>query len=322
MTARALFALPALLLLPLQATAHNMTVDGASTLFDTAQLVGEPKMVDCTLSGGAETTCVSITVKPAPTAYEPGPWCPSNISDGADAGGIWLEGGEVYDVDGAFIANLAEFYDDPNWQLFDPETGEINVTETLEAFEAAARPDVAEEYQNYCVEGQMSFVDDALTMTYVIPLEPVAADSPSTRQDNAGVAFNGVRLDAPAPTEAILGAYTIAAFDDCGGHVNPFVGYHYHAVTDCQEQAHGGDHAALIGVAMDGYLIYAHELADGSAPADLDACYGHETDAEGYHYHAGAAGSNQILGCHRAQVGCSSTDPDAVCDATARRGRP
>jgi hypothetical protein len=30
-----------------------------------------------------------------------GPWCPGNISDDASKGGIWLEGGEVYDVDGA-----------------------------------------------------------------------------------------------------------------------------------------------------------------------------------------------------------------------------
>ncbi len=193
-------------------------------------------------------------------------------------------------MDGSFIENLANFYKDDQWQLFDGETGDINVTETQEAFEAAARPDVTEEYQNYCVEGQMSYVADDLTMTYVIPLEPVVADEEG-RMQSAGVALNGVRLDGPAPTEAILSAYTIAAFDDCGGHVNPFVGYRYHAVTDCQEVA-SEVHASAVGLALDGYMIYAHARTDGSVPADLDYCFGHTTDADGYHYHAGAAGSN------------------------------
>ncbi|MEO0486560.1 MAG: YHYH protein [Pseudomonadota bacterium] len=317
--------LPACLSLSVLASggaAHDHPLDHITELFAGAQILSGPTVVDCTLSGGAEAQCYAITVTPEPTSYEPGPWCPRTISDSAEAGGIWLEGGKVYDVDGAFIANLAMFYDDDNWQLYDPATGAINVTDTQEAFEAAARPDVAEEYQNHCVEGLMSYVDDALTMTYVIPLTPVPADSISPRMANAGVALNGVRLDAPAPVEAILGAYTIAAFDDCGGHVNPVVGYHYHAVTDCQEQAAEGAHAARVGVSMDGYMIYAATLADGSTPGDLDACFGHATDAEGYHYHAGAAGGNQILGCHTGQTGCASDDPTVTCDATQRPRRP
>ena len=46
-----------------------------------------------------------------------------------------------------------------------------------------------------------------------------------------GVVFNGVRFDALAPTQAILGAYTLAPLDDAGSHINLLAGYHYHAAT-------------------------------------------------------------------------------------------
>jgi|GEM_PF-5794060 len=46
---------------------------------------------------------------------------------------------------------------------------------------------------------------------------------------------------------------------------------------------------------LDGYALYAHANQDGSAPADLDECGGHTDAIRGYHYHAGAAGSNQII---------------------------
>ncbi|WP_371153248.1 YHYH protein [Jannaschia sp. 2305UL9-9] len=296
-----------------------------AAFFSAADVISGPEVVDCTLSGGAETECFSITVSGSPQDYTPGPWCPTNISQGPEAGGIWLEDGEVHDVDGDFIANLAEFYGDSKWQLFDPDTGDVRYTGTLEACEAAARPDVAEEYQNYCVQCLPEYVSDDRTLTYVIPLEPVAADAPGqTNRSGSGVAYNGVRLDGPAPVDAILGAYTIAAFDDCGGHINPHVGYHYHAVTDCLEHSPAepvsDGHGAQIGIAMDGHAIMPHTMADGSHPEGLDACNGHAEDGGLYHYHAGAAGSNAILGCLSAQAGCVLDSPDATCDASAMRG--
>jgi hypothetical protein len=124
--------------------------------------------------------------------------------------------------------------------------------------------------------------------------------------------------------QAILGAYTIAPFDDCGGHDNPHAGYHYHAVTDCLlKEAPATAHGAESGIAMDGYKIFAHQLTDGTRPSDLDRCNGHSMAGLGYHYHAGAQGSNAILGCLRAEHGCALTDGDTVCDASARpRRRP
>lgn len=321
-----------LLSLPLCALFASMGASDTSSdrlhelehLFENAAVTSGPTLVDCTLSGGTETTCFSITVKPEPQSYTPGPWCPTSITDTAEAGGIWFHDGVALDVDGAFIASLSTLYGDDTWQLYDEATGEVRVTNTQVACEAAARPDVDPEYNNYCVQCLPEYLDDNATMTFVIPLDPQDSRLPNeTRASGAGLALNGVRLDGPAPVDAILSAYTVAPFDDCGGHVNTHVGYHYHAATDCLEGAsvEGGD-SAQIGIAMDGYPIFEHRLSDGALPVGLDSCNGHEDDVSGYHYHAGEVGSNAILPCLTAETGCASEDADQVCDASAPRGRP
>lgn len=72
-------------------------------------LVSEVTEVDCTLSNGEESRCYRFEIAGEPSNHEVGPFCPRNISDGADVAGLWIESGEVYDVDGAFITGLAEF---------------------------------------------------------------------------------------------------------------------------------------------------------------------------------------------------------------------
>ncbi len=321
---------------PATVLADDARLAQITTFFADATVIAAPALVDCTLSGGTETTCFQITVAPTPPTHETGPWCPTNISDGPEAGGIWFLDGETVDVDGDFIQSLATIYGDTKWQLFDPDSGDIRFTGTLEACEAAARPDVAPEYQNHCVQCLPEYMPDDTSITYVIPLEPVLSDRPNrTNQSGSGIAFNGGRLDGPAPVDAILGAYTIAAFDDCGGHVNPNVGYHYHAVTDCLEanQKTSGPMSAdeiaaaglgpQIGIAMDGFQIFARLMADGSEPTGLDACNGRMTeDGQSYYYHAGEAGSNAILGCLAAEVGCTLNDAGGTCDASQRPARP
>ncbi|WP_373940683.1 hypothetical protein OEG92_10740 [Polaribacter sejongensis] len=121
-----------------------------------------------TLSDGSTADCYKIVVTGTPTDHEMGPWCPSNIYDDATAGGIWLENGEVYDVDGAFVKNLATFYNDDTWMLYNATTGEITKTTTETECDEAANPNVGEEYENYCVECLPSYVED-LTHTYYIP---------------------------------------------------------------------------------------------------------------------------------------------------------
>lgn len=236
-----------------------------------------------------------------------GPWCPDNISDNASAGGIWLEDGEVYDVDGAFVKNMAAFYNDTNWMMYDAN-GDIYVTETEEDCINAANPNVGAAYENFCVECLPSYITD-LTQTWVIPIHPVAQENttlfatgpggppgvnsaPSTR----GVALNGIEFSAPAPVDNILGAYTLAPFDDAGGHINVHQGYHYHAATGFSTKVtQQDDHAALIGYALDGYGIYELQDASGNSPTDLDNLRGHSDNTRGYHYHVDYAGTNNFI---------------------------
>jgi len=267
--------------------------------------------VPCTLSDGTTTDCYQIVTTSLPGDHDMGPWCPDNISDNAEAGGIWLEDGEVYDVDGAFVENLATFYNDSKWMMYDAN-GDIYVTDTEEDCINAANPDVGEEYENFCVQCLPSYITD-LNQTWVIPITPVIQDTPvlftsagggpggpggqtSTAPSTRGVALNGIEFSAPAPVDNILGAYTIAPFDDAGGHINVHQGYHYHAATGFSTKVVQEDgHAALIGYALDGHGIY--ELLDSNATAatDLDELRGHSDDTRGYHYHVDAAGNNNFI---------------------------
>jgi YHYH protein len=295
-----------------------------SQFFAGAKPLSAPMLVGCTLSGGTKTQCFSITVKGMPSTYTPGPWCPQNATDGPEVSGIWVHRGEVIDADGAFMTNMPKFYKDPNWKVVDPATGKVNVTGTLQGCQLAANPNPDPAFKNYCVQCLPEYLPKEATTTYVIPFEQYRTWIGSgTNMIGAGVAFNGVRLDGPAPIDRILGAYTIAPFDDCGGHVNPHAGYHYHAVTDCLDKAAPASaHGKEIGIALDGTMIYARAQADGTPASGLDRCNGHISEGIGYHYHAGAPGSNAILGCLSAQYGCTLESPDEACDATKRRRPP
>jgi hypothetical protein len=280
-------------------------VDG--TLFLTDGTNFTITTVPCDLSDGSSSTCYQIVTNGVPTDHDMGPWCPENISDDATAGGIWLEGGEAYDVDGAFVQNMAAFYNDSEWLMYD-SNGDIFVTETQTDCENAANPNVGTAYKNFCVECLPSYVAN-VSHTYLIPVTPVKLTTTQsfatgggpgggTGVSTRGLAFNGVVFDAPAPTDAILGAYTLAPFDDAGGHINMTAGYHYHAATGISTKiAQDDGHAAMIGYAMDGHAIYERLDANGDTPTDLDDCRGHSDEVRGYHYHVDYAGNNNFINC-------------------------
>ncbi len=301
------------------ADSDTSTASGAVDvgLFFDGALAEEVTTEDCTLSGGVETTCYSITVAGYPASHDIGPFCPDTITDTADAGGIWFDGNGVYDLSGEFIAGLAEFYGDDTWQMYD-EDGNVLVTETAEEFEAAARPDVDPSLQNHCVEGALEWLENGepITTTVLIPTVPVLADSPAASQGNNGVTLDGVVIAASAPVDAILGAYTIAAFDDCGAHFNPFEGYHMHGAVGCSEVGDAVDgETPMFGYAMDGFPIHS-PLADADvAAADLDECNGHTTEAAGYHYHANSAAENQVIECLIGQIAAGEGGDAAAAPA-------
>lgn len=289
-------------LMPVDPSATTV-VDVDPALFTDANPNTTVTTVACTLSDGTETQCYQITTSSTPTDHEMGPWCPDNIADDASAGGIWLEGGVAYDVDGAFIENLADFYNDDTWRMYDAN-GDVFITETEEDCINAANPNVGEAYQNFCVECLPSYIT-GISATFLIPVTPVLqsnaaffATGPggpgSTVPSTRGVALNGVEFSAPAPVNNILSAYTLAPFDDAGGHINVNQGYHYHAATGVSYSVAQDDgHAPLIGYALDGHGIYANE----GDLSDLDACRGHSDDVRGYHYHVDAAGANNFINC-------------------------
>ena len=131
--------------------------------FDSAGLVQDPTVVDCTLTDGTATQCAQLVVKYLPDNLEIGPFCPDNIYE--DEGGIWEWDGDnpgVYRLNEAFFTMLTEqgyeFYDaDGNVYIGDPAGGLI--------------ADV-----NNCLEAT---ADDTVEMTALIPLQPVMADAPN-----------------------------------------------------------------------------------------------------------------------------------------------
>ncbi len=290
-----------------EARSHVVPVD--PSYFVPEALLGDIVKEERTLSDGTKALCYVIRTYSEPHEHEMGPWSPKTITDDADAGGIWIRDGQVYDVDGPFVKNVAEFYGDPEWKLY-RDDGTVRVTDTKEAFEAAARPDVDPRYHNHVVEGRPEWFGHHENV-YVIPVEPVYQFRPTRlRHGGAAVAFNGVKYDPPAPIHAILKAHTIAPFDDAGGHINPFEGYHYHAATgQTKEVAQADGHAPMIGYALDGFGLYAHLDGAGQASTDLDECGGHFDGLRGYHYHAGAPGSNQVIAALRGIPGTMTVAP-------------
>ena len=283
----------------------NLSVDITKFTDSSTKSITE---VSCTLSNGEESTCYSIIVSGFPSDRdELGPFCPKNTSAEAVDTGKWFDDGVLYDLTGEFVTSLDVFYGDSTWKIYNEETGEVNITDTQAACEAAARPDVDVAYNNFCVECDIDYYNEnegeGVESTFLIPVTPVVRSSVgSIGRGGVGVAFNGVTLDAAAPTEAILSAYTIAAFDDCVGHVNPVAGYHYHGANHGEGTCPAIDfevdgHAGAFGYALDGFAIYSMLDENDEEETDLDGCRGHTDDTRGYHYHSAGPGENAFIGC-------------------------
>lgn len=275
------------------------------SLFAKKAFIQEPEIVDCETDEGTRTTCYRLVTDGAPAGRTPGPFCPRTISDGADVSGAWFskEGaGDLVDITGEFILKLGEYYGDEKWMVYDAKTNKVRYTATKEACLGAAKPDVEEEYMQNCIECELSYLDDNFSRTFLIPTTPIPAARVG-RVHSAGIALDGTELSGAAPVDAILGAYTIAAFDDCGGHINVHQGYHYHSTTGCTDKLTSDDgHAPLVGYALDGYGIYALKNSEGEEAESLDECRGHTDEVRGYHYHAASPSENMFIGCFHGET--------------------
>ena len=275
--------------------------------FDEGALVSSD-IIDCELSDGTATQCYEVvTTGSAKSTDDIGPFCPENFDSTEDESGIWLDGGTLYEADGDFFRDLPNIYASTyppasSWDFADAD-GNLQVITDQVGCEAAARPDVDENYWSHCVQCDLDLQDPAiLSQTFLIPVTPVEADEAGDLTNDAGVSVSGFQIAAAAPVGAILGNWTIAAFDDCGGHVNPHEGYHFHSSTGragCNSENTNTDeeHPSLIGYAMDGYGIYAG-LDDTSDEAKaLDECGGNSNEELGYHYHAASPELNEHIAC-------------------------
>ncbi|CAA0093697.1 Uncharacterised protein [Zhongshania aliphaticivorans] len=265
----------------------------------------EPKIVDCETAEGTKTSCYQLITDGAPAGRTPGPFCPRKTSDGADVSGAWFNKdgmGDLVDITGEFILKLGDYYGDEKWMVYDAKTNEVRYTATKEACLGAAKPDVEEEYMQNCIECELSYLDDDFSRSFLIPTTPILAKNVG-RVHTVGIALDGSELSAAAPVDAILGAYTIAAFDDCGGHINAHQGYHYHSTTGCTDKLMNDDgHAPLVGYASDGYGIYALKNAAGEEAGALDECRGQTDEIRGYHYHAASPSENKFIGCFHGET--------------------
>ena len=279
---------------------------------------------DCTLSNGDETKCYRIEVTGSPVDTKIGPFCPESTSSTAEVSGIWLDGEKMYNADGKFIMDLSTIYKDVKWKLYD-DSGKVKVTDTKEAFQGAARPDVQEAYKYHCVEGTWEWTETTkpVPTSILVPVTPVLASTKSSPRGNLGVTINGLVISASAPVDAILGAYTIAAFDDCGGHFNPTAGYHLHAYTGCEGieyESHIDNPNAetkMIGYAMDGVAVFAP--LSSKSTIKLDECNGRTTAKDGYHYYAQSAEKNLVVKCVK---GLTAVDPLATNEGPGAQGAP
>ncbi|ABG41415.1 hypothetical protein Patl_2907 [Paraglaciecola sp. T6c] len=295
------------------------------SLFADGAFLQPPKMVDCETAQGTATTCYQFITSGAPAGRVPGPFCPRTIDDGADVSGSWFSKdaeGDLVDLTGNFILTLDEYYGDEKWLLYDAKTGKIRYTADKESCSGAARPDVEEQYKQNCIECELSYLDEDFSLTYLIPTTPIPSAN-TGRLHTVGIALDGTELSGPAPVSEILGSYTIAAFDDCGGHINLHQGYHYHSTTGCSDaQASDDGHAPLIGYAVDGYGIYAMRDAKGNEES-LDECRGTTDDTRGYHYHAASPNENMFIGClHGESVRPAGGPPGGGPDGGPPGGRP
>ncbi|MCV0427351.1 MAG: hypothetical protein K5905_17965 [Roseibium sp.] len=199
-------------------------------------IMQDAEVVDCTLSGGTVTKCMKLILKKEHSS-ESAPWCPTPLGETPDMAGIWIKDGKVFDAEGEFVKNLADLAADLLRNTYDPETGDVLASNSFDACFGVARPDLWKEYYYYCTQCTADQAIYSPIRTFFIPLNPVYLSKPTplTNQRDAGVALSSRDFAGPAPLSAVLHAYNIAPFDDCGNQVNPYAGNQSHFVTECFE---------------------------------------------------------------------------------------
>lgn len=267
-------------------------------------------LIDCDYVEGGTGKCYEIVFDSNPV-NDDGPYCPATTTD---VGGLGNYNGDG-DVDGTggdsdptdgtpiglSIMNAALFnhMEADGYDIIDG-SGNIRISD----FSGMDNPNFG-----YCLQ---PLVDDNLTLTFQIPVNPEDLSSPDNidNVEYIGLALDGVPINGEPPLVAgpqAQGEGKIPSLDRCGGHHDPAGYYHWHFIAqhmnatldaeglytqgtfECTNQTQST--TALVGYARDGYPIYSANDMGDVAPTGLDACNGHVGATEEYpdgvyHYHA------------------------------------
>ncbi len=138
---------------------------------------------------------------------------------------------------------------------------------------------------------------EAQDWEFLVPLSPrcaTAREKLEGRNVPQGLMLNGVGFFTPFDTNGDDLVKNAMGLDECQGMPGVGCTYQYRSLSPCifgasddvAKHLEKDGHGARVGLALDGFELFATPTIAGEPP--LDACHGHETATRGYHYHASA----------------------------------
>jgi len=157
-------------------TSNESSTNANTSAMDLTQFVtgalASSNIVECTLADGTQTQCYElVTTGTAKQGDSIGPFCPRTVTTTTDDTGIWPDDSSLYEVDGDFILNLPNLYGQSyppmdQWIMYD-NNGNVRVTDTPEACEAATRPNIDPVFYGYCVECSLDDLQSNVSKTFL-----------------------------------------------------------------------------------------------------------------------------------------------------------
>ncbi|WP_018691789.1 YHYH protein [Algicola sagamiensis] len=291
----------------------------SSSIFTEMNLVESAQVVSCELRNGQHSWCYQL--KFHANQIEDGPYCFENSQGEV---GLYYYDGVTNPGLKTLIPAFFEDMEKDGYDILD-EQGKVRFVML------GGGGDPIDPKFKYCLEAKR---DDALITVYQIPIFPRYAKAP-TPIDDAGIVFavsaNGIPLNGPPPS-VVLGpgkdrgpaSGNVPAVDHCGGHVQPagFYHFHYYPQTMNRYLQKNGIYTVTcdevkqrknmpLGIALDGYPIYAERDIFGKRPEGLDECHGHfgatRLQPLGvYHYHAVNTAIPNTVPCLKGELSTAS----------------
>ena len=224
---------------------------------DSQEQVEATSQVSCVLNNGQTTTCYKFVFASNPV--DAGPFCPETADDN---GGLGIYDGATNPGLNA-LTNIFGFMEEDGYDIMD-EDGYTRIQDPSAPLSNSGD----ESGQAFCLDAA---ANDSLTLTYLIPVNPVLLDSVDTietvelfgfsldgvpingnppsvvsNEGKPGAMGGGGRPSGPPPEGGMMGPppgsdsnmdggstiIAIPALDPCGGHHDPAGYYHWHMVPE------------------------------------------------------------------------------------------